>query len=79
MDKIGKVLRSLTAKERKLVREILKRVQAKDLRGFHVKKLKGREDIFRVRKGDFRIIFRMIEAHIFVLSVERKSEHTYDF
>jgi len=43
----------------------------------NIKKLKGREDIFRVRKGNLRIIYRIEKEEIFILTVERRSEKTY--
>lgn len=78
MDKIGKALKKLNKKERLLVEEILKKLLAEDFQGLDIKKLKGRDDIFRVRKGDIRIIYRNSENNdIFILAIERKSEKTY--
>lgn len=77
MDKISKALKKLTRKERKAVEKILVGIEKEELTGFDIKKLKGREDIFRVRKGVIRIIFRKTDAGIFVLSVERRSDRTY--
>lgn len=77
MDKITKALRKLTRKERDWIKEILKRLNSRNINGLDVKKLKGREDIFRVRKGDIRIIYRLAEKEIFVLAIERRNEKTY--
>lgn len=41
------------------------------------KSLKGRKDIFRVRKGDVRIIYRIQKGEVFILAIERRSEKTY--
>lgn len=80
MDKISKALAKLNAREREVVNEILERIERKDLQELDIKKLKGRKDIFRVRKGDFRIIYQdRKEAGIFVLTIERRSEKTYRF
>ena len=78
MDKIEKALRRLTPKERRWVREILQKLSLNDTAALDVKKLKGRDDIFRVRKGDIRIIYRKSkDQKIFILAIERKREDTY--
>lgn len=78
MDPIRKALRKLTGRERKHISELLQLIQAGRFAGLDVRKLKGREDVFRVRKGDFRIIYRVTaDGSVFVLALERRSEHTY--
>lgn len=78
MDKISKALTKFSQKERRRVKEILEKIAAADTRGLNVAKLKGREDIFRARKGDMRIIYRRDnDGKIFVLAIERKNGQTY--
>ncbi len=77
MDKITKELRKLTPKERERVKQILRQLSLRDIGGLDVKKLRGREDIFRARKGDIRIIYRLAEKEIFILAIERRNEKTY--
>ncbi|MDP3900906.1 MAG: type II toxin-antitoxin system RelE/ParE family toxin [bacterium] len=78
MDKVAKALLKLSAKERERVRSILEKISKGELRGIDIKKLKGREDIFRVRKGDLRIVYRVSEAKlVIVLAIERRTEKTY--
>ncbi|MDO8469446.1 MAG: type II toxin-antitoxin system RelE/ParE family toxin [bacterium] len=78
MDPIKKALRRLTVRERRRVEEILNRLRVGRRAGNDVKKLKGRNDVFRVRKGDLRIIYRINDAgELFVLAIERRSERTY--
>jgi mRNA-degrading endonuclease RelE of RelBE toxin-antitoxin system len=57
MDKIQKLLNSLSNKEKLKIKEILLKIKSKNLESLDIKKLKGREDIFRVRKEKLRIIF----------------------
>ena len=45
--------------------------------GLQVAKLKGRQDIFRVRKGRLRIIYRQSGTSTDILAIERRSEKTY--
>ena len=78
MDKIKKALQRLTKKEQKIIEKILHLLKSGTYVGLDIKKLKGREDIFRVRKNDFRIIYRVDhKGSIFILTIERRNEKTY--
>ena len=77
MDKLEKALKRLTEKEREWAREILELLCPKNVRGLDIKKLKGRDDIFRVRKGNLQILYRVKDGKIFILAIERRSEKTY--
>ncbi len=77
MDEIEKALRKLSDKERTMTRALLHRIQAGSFSGLDLKKLKGRDDIYRVRRGKFRIIFRKAGDRIFILTFERRSDTTY--
>ena len=77
MDKISKALKKLTEKERKVVKEILVGIEKGEFTGLNIKKLKGRKDIFRVRKGAIRIIFQKTDVGVFILSIENRSDRTY--
>jgi len=78
MDKISKALRRLTAKEREKIKETLVKIKTGDFFGLDLKKLNDREDVFRVRKGNLRIIFRADKnKKIFILAVERRNDNTY--
>jgi len=77
MDKIKKALRKLSQKERNRTKEVLKKINQAETRSLDLKKLKGYSDIFRVRKGDLRIIYRQTGKQIFILRIERKKEKTY--
>lgn len=77
MDKIEKALQKLLLKERKMIAFLLRKVFKGNLQGLDIKKLKGREDIFRVRKGAFRIIYRIQNNKIYILATERRKEDAY--
>ncbi len=80
MDKIEKALNKLSDKERKSIKIILNQLFAGRFHGFDIKKLKGRNDIFRLRKGRIRIIYRVDNKDdIYLLSIERRSDTTYNF
>ncbi|MFA5163166.1 MAG: hypothetical protein WC441_01405 [Patescibacteria group bacterium] len=78
MDKIAKVLNKLIDNERKSLEIVLLKIKNNSLVGLDVKKLKGREDIFRVRKGKIRVIFQEnYDGIVKIISVERRSDKTY--
>ena len=78
MDAIRKALKKLNAKERERAKEVLTKLSLGNLQGLDVKKLKGRDDVFRVRKGDLRIVYRRENESILILLIERRNEKTYD-
>jgi len=77
MDRIKKALNKLSFKERQKIKEILLQIEQGSFQNLNVKKLKGRVDIFRVRKSDIRIIFCKIKNTINVLTIERRGSKTY--
>ena len=79
MDAIQKALKKLTAKEKERVREILAKLASGETQGLDIKQLRGREDVFRARKGDIRIIYRKQETAISILLIERRNDKTYSF
>lgn len=76
-DRVTKELAKFTSKERALVKEILTQIKQNDLKGLQITKLKGQQDIFSVRKGRIRIIYRQNSKIFNVLVIERRSEKTY--
>ena len=78
MDKIEKALKKLSDNERKKIKSILQKINDGKFEGLDIKKLKGRSDIFRVRNGDIRIIYREYKTKIFILTISRRSEKTYN-
>jgi len=79
MDKITKALQKLNSKEREIVKSILVKIINNDFDNLDTKKLKGHEDIYRVRKGKIRIIYRLDKnKKIFILTIERRSDKTYN-
>lgn len=77
MDKIEKTLREFSKKEREKIKDILKRIDGKEFKGLNLKKLKGQNNIFRVRKEKLRIIYRQTDSRIFILTIEKRTEKTY--
>ena len=78
VDRIAKSLRKLSNKEQGILHALLVRIKSGNFENMDIKKLKGRGDIYRVRKGDIRIIFYRAGDGIHILSVERRNETTYN-
>ncbi len=77
MDRISKALEKLTPKERKAIKEILIQIEKGRLQNLDIKKLKIKNNVFRVRKGSLRIIFYKLNSSTRVLTIERRVSKTY--
>lgn len=77
MDKIDKFLNKLPDDIRLGIFDTLKLLKNGNLKGLDVKKLKGRKDVYRIRKGKIRLIYRIFEGEVYVLAIERRSDNTY--
>lgn len=77
MDKVSKALQNLSAKEKGEIKKILLKIKNGSLLDCDLKKLKNTDDIFRVRKGKWRVIFKKHSSgQFFVLAIERRSDKT---
>lgn len=79
MDKIDKALNKLIPKEKERIKDIIKALQSGRLDNLDIKKLKGLKNIFRVRKGGIRIVYRVIDRGIIFLKIDKRKEDTYKF
>lgn len=78
MDKIDKALKRLSSNERKIIKPLLEKILNNDLKNLDIKKLKGYDGIFRVRKGKIRVIYKIDKNdEIFILAIERRTDKTY--
>ena len=77
MNKIEKFLKKLSKKERLNIEQCIKDIITDNTSLLDIKKLVGRQDIFRVRKGDIRIIYQKSNNSINLLLMERRSDDTY--
>ena len=75
--RLVKVLSKLHVKERRSIELIVQRILNQQCDGLDIKKLQGIEDIYRVRKGDLRIMYRRSGNHIEVIAIERRTSTTY--
>ena len=77
VDKITKALSKFSASEKELVKKMLLKIKSRKFDSLDLKKLKGRSDIYRVRKGKVRIMFRLTKEEIYILAIEKRNEKTY--
>lgn len=77
MDKIKKFLKKLTAEEHLVVINLIEKIISGDLEQLDVKRLQGYSDIYRVRKGNLRVIFRKTAADTLIMEITRRSDTTY--
>ena len=79
MDKIDKALDKISAKDRLEIKDIFLKLKSGNLEELNIKKLKGRDNVFRVRRGNLRVIYRLEGKKIFILSIGHRRENTYKF
>lgn len=77
MDKISKYLLKLPVETRACIKLALGQIVKNDLSGLAVKKLAGHGDLYRVRLGNIRIIYRKADPYNLILQVSGRNEQTY--
>lgn len=78
MGKLEQELRKLSKKELQQLDAVLEKLQQGKFDTLHVKKLKGAEDLYRVRIGTIRITYSITKSGEMRLhAVRKRSEKTY--
>ena len=78
VDKIRKTLNKLSEKERTVVRSIMLNIERGLVTGYDIKKLKGRDGVYRIRFGQIRIIYIVDHNGVNrLIAVERRNDNTY--
>lgn len=78
MENLDKKLKKFSAKERAEIENLIEKILGKEFTGLDFKKLKGLKNLFRIRKGRFRIIFDLKSGQEpTIVTVERRNEDTY--
>ena len=75
-DKIKKLLAKLTPEERELVKLLILRIKLGDTIGLNIKLLSGHVNLFRVRKGRLRIVYRKNHKEFSIVRIDRRNEKT---
>lgn len=77
MDKIEKMLRKLRPKEQKAVLLIMMQLK-KDFRKIpHLKPLAGKKNWYRIRMGNYRIIFVVEDKQVEIRRIIKRDDQTY--
>jgi mRNA-degrading endonuclease RelE of RelBE toxin-antitoxin system len=77
MDKIEKLFRRIPKRDRLRIQEILLRIKNRDYKDLKRQKLKGYENIYRIRTGNYRIIYFDDGEEIILKAVKKRDEATY--
>lgn len=77
MDKIAKFLKKLDQKELEILSNIIEQLLSGNTEKLNLKKLKGFEDIYRLRVGDIRVIYRHTKKGVALIEIGRRNEKTY--
>lgn len=78
MGKIEKQLRKIPQKERNRILDIMDQILDRDFSALNRKQLTGYRSLFRVRVGNYRIIYFDDGQQIEFEGIRIKNEHTYD-
>jgi len=77
MDRVAKLLRKIPVKDRKKLLLVLKQLQKRDFKNLNRKKLKGYDCIYRVRIGNYRIIYFDDGQDLIVKHLKQRNERSY--
>jgi len=77
MNKLEKFLLKLSKKEKMKLRLIIRKIRLGELGGLDNKKLRGYANIYRIRKGNFRINYIKEKNTNFIISIKKRDERTY--
>lgn len=78
MPSLKKLLLRFKKEERIVLENLIERIFSLDWRNLDIKKLKGYQNVFRLRKGKLRIIYHLMnDKEVNILAIERRSDNTY--
>ena len=79
MKNIDKFIDKLNSKDKIKVLGIIEQIKKGEISGFNIKKLKGKDNFYRVRKMQFRFIYEVsADNSLHVIDVSRKDDNTYN-
>lgn len=77
MDKLKKLLLRISEHDRRELQAIIFLIMKNDLTLLSVKKVSGHQNVFRVRSGRYRVIFKKEETMPRILDIRLRNENTY--
>jgi len=78
MNKLDKFLSKLNKKTRHEIEKTINEIIGGDFSKFDIKKLKGKHNLFRVRVGKVRIVFKYAKDGNIVQSISFRNDTTYN-
>lgn len=77
-NKVAKLLSKLSKNDLKRISKTVEQITKLQLEGLDLKALKGQSGVYRVRVGNYRIIFSVNQSKTTsILSIGRRNEKTY--
>lgn len=77
MDQIEKILKKLSKKEREAFLLLMFQLKKDYEKIPGIKKLSGYKNIYRVRVGKYRIIFKSKDKYAEIIRISKRNEQTY--
>lgn len=77
MDQIKKFLKKVNKRDYLYIATVIELLLARDYGNLKVRRLKGYENIFRVRVGNNRIIFFDDGSEVIIKAIRKRDESTY--
>lgn len=77
MNKIEKMLRKMPKADRERIAGMIEKLLQRQMKGMTIEKLKGTHCLYRVRSGDFRILYFDDGTTILLKAIRRRNEGTY--
>ncbi len=77
-DPIEKFLAKVSVKDRLILATMIELILAGKKAGPDIKKLAGSDYVFRVRKGKYRIVYRVTKTEIKILYIGKRDDNTYN-
>ena len=77
VNKIEKFLAKLSKSQRNKLAEIVENLRKNWKVAGDVKPLVGKKELFRLRTGKFRIVFKIMDGEVLILKIATRNEKTY--
>lgn len=78
MDEIEKHLRRQSRATQEMLLAVMRDILRGRLDGYDIRKITGKKYLYRLRKGDFRIIFEIRDGSYGIVRLARRDDTTYD-
>jgi mRNA-degrading endonuclease RelE of RelBE toxin-antitoxin system len=76
-DKTEKLLAKMTAEQREAIISTIERLVTGNERGLDIKALKGHQNLYRARVGNYRIIYGRVNGEYIQYAITKRDDQTY--